>query len=100
MSVESTAKKYLDNFLKVRTALENGPVNGVEEKVSTADFHITENVIVVRNSEPRYYAGMTRGGRTVWAHDMKLARPISGDLVHLYEEKLGEELIPLWPYAR
>ena len=99
MSVESTAKKYLDNFLKLRTVEENGPVSG-EEKVSIADFHITENVIVVRNSEPRYYAGMTRSGRPVWAHDMKMGKPISGDLVHLYEEKLGEELIPLWPYAR
>src|SRR5208282_4738283 len=102
MSVDIAAQKFLDNFLKLQVeAQDNAPID--HEKVTVLDFHITENVIVTRTREPRFYGGTIGRGdrqRPVWVTCMKQAKAISGDLIHLYEEKLGEELIPLWPYAR
>jgi hypothetical protein len=72
------------------------------EFVSLADGPEIENVIITRHKEPRFYGGTLGRGdnqRAVWVAKMEQARPVSGDRLHLYEAKLGEELIPLWPYA-
>ncbi len=74
-----------------------------EDTIQNYDFHMVDSVILTRAKEPKYYAGTIGKGdnqRAVWSHDKKQARSIDADRIHLYEEKIGEELIPLWPYAR
>lgn len=104
MSLDLEASRFLNNFLRVREQVEkqaNAPVlEDVIEHVSTMEV---ENVILSRVKEPRFFGGTVGKGdnqRAVWVPRMEQARPVSGDRVHLYEERLGEELLPLYPYAR
>jgi len=106
MSVEIHAAAYLKNFLKLREKEDKVSTNTLtdtHEVVHHEDTHTTENVILSRAKEPRFYGGTIGKGdkqRPVWVPDMKQARPVSADMVHLYEEKLGVDVLPLWPYAR
>jgi hypothetical protein len=98
MSIDHIATAFLRNFEAVKQEVQKPA-----EIVHVEDTHTTENVIVARSKEPRFYGGTLGKGdsqRPVWVHDPKQARHIDGDRVHLYEERLGEELFPLWPYAR
>jgi hypothetical protein len=103
---DNAARAYLANFLKVRNEVERDNdimVPDNQDIVRLADGYEIENVIISRHREPRFYGGSLGRGdnqRAVWVSDMKQARAVSGDNLHLYEAKLGEELIPLWPYAR
>jgi hypothetical protein len=104
MSVELEAAKYLKNFLRLREEQTSEEVSEVTDLavVPVADFHIIESVILTRHAEPRFYGGTLGKGdrqRPVWVHNIKQARSVSADRVHLYEEKLGVELLPMWPYA-
>jgi hypothetical protein len=105
--VDRTAQAYLNNFLKIRdreAVRDNDPlIPGDTDIVRLADGTEVENVIISRHKEPRFYGGTLGRGdkqRAVWVSSMEQARSVSGDRLDLYEAKLGEELIPLWPYAR
>lgn len=106
MSTERHAAKFLTNYMKLREKEDKISVNSLtdsHEMCHHEDSHMTENIILSRVKAPRFYAGTVGKGanqRPVWVHDMKMARPVSADKVHLYEEKLNEEILPLWPYAR
>jgi hypothetical protein len=58
------------------------------------------NVILTRNQEPKFFAGVTNSGRVCWTHDMRLAQPVAEEDILFYEKKANETLLPLWPYAR
>lgn len=106
MSVEIHAAQFLKNFMKLRENEDKVSVNSLTDSNEIChheDSHMTENIILSRVKEPRFYGGTVGKGdkqRPVWVPDMKQARPVSADRVHLYEEKLGEDILPLWPYAR
>jgi hypothetical protein len=100
MSIENAAEKYLNQLIKENYEAIKSPK---PEMVAVAETFVIENVILVRDCEPRepqYFAGVKRNGNYVWTHDVKLARKVSEDRIHLYEEKLGETLLPMWPYQR
>jgi hypothetical protein len=100
--VETTATKYLANFLKMREEPVR-PEDPVEPSVvSLEDTFATDNVILTRFQEPRFYGGAIGQGerkRPVWVYCMKQALAVNADRIHLYEKALGTELLPLWPYA-
>lgn len=96
MSVDNIATRYLNRMATPMPKAK--PV----ETVKLESHHTTENVIIARTKEPRYYAGSVGKGerqRAVWVHDIKQARHVDGYLIHLYEDHLGEDLTSLWPYA-
>lgn len=101
MSVDKTASNYLKNFMSIREQEAqqiNAPMREPELIPHIAHMDVP-NVILSRAENPRFFGGNLRSGRPVWVPTMEQARPVSADRVHLYEEKLQEELIPLWPYS-
>ena len=101
------AKNFLDLYKKVQEQKEKNatvyatpaqkPVPA-EEALNDAP----ETVILSKigaNGKSLYYAGIKPGGEPRWVAFEKYALSVSRHLVHLYEEKLGESLFPLWPYA-
>src|SRR5271156_926857 len=96
------AKNFLELYKKVQEQKDLSPKtyqtpNTVVKALD--DVHNHPNVILTREAEPRYFVGVMKDGKHVWSHNEKQARPVSAHLVHLYEEKLGTPLFPLWPYA-
>lgn len=101
MSVDKEASAFLRNFIQIRDQrerIESRPGSEIIPHIVTHEE--IQNVILSRETEPRFFAGVIRGsGRPVWVSDITKAQPVSSERVHLYEEKLGTELYPLWPYA-
>jgi hypothetical protein len=102
MSVDKLASKFLDNYLSLKRSFEPklSPEPEPEHSFVSNLCEEVANVIITRVKEPRFFAGQKRNGDFVWSHDMRFAKRVSEDLIHIYEEKLGETLLPLWPYAR
>ncbi len=103
MSVDLTAKRFLENYTRMRSESVQPVKPQVllpgEEIVHDEDtFAPNENVIVQRTTSPRFFAGVTpRSGRAIWSNDPKHAKIVIHHRLHLYEQKLGEALIPSWP---
>ena len=95
MSLDNAASKYLAQLTR-----QNYEAIKEVEMVPISETFPIENVILLRASEPRFFAGVKRNGQAVWTHDIKLARPVSEHYIHHYEERLGEALLPMWPYQR
>jgi len=100
MSVNKAATNFLkQNFERVKA--EAAQLDKEPEVVhEVADMFPHQNVIISRVQTPRYYAGTKRNGQVIWTHDPKFARAVSENHIHMYEEQLGLDLFPEWPYAR
>ena len=103
------AKNFLELYKKVQEQKDlNEPCEHPRHRrpeapsipvMSLDEVHTHSNVILTRETEPRFFMGVMKDGKPVWTPNEKQARKVSAHLVHLYEEKLGTHLFPLWPYA-
>ena len=97
MNNDTVASAFLRNYRKMQEPVLPSPAF----ESTDVSNDLPQNVILSRPQEPRYYAGAMRGsGRAIWSNDIRHALPVAEDMVHLYEQKLGTVLLPLWPYAR
>ena len=100
------AKNFLDLYQKVQQSKESCYARPSTcqkpSEIAEALNDAPETVILSKigaNGKSLYYAGIKPGGEPRWVAFEKYALSVSRHLVHLYEEKLGESLFPLWPYA-